>query len=130
MPAQEGGQRIPPDEKAMNRDELEEDLTTKEMSALRRTERADKASRVIRDGIVGEAFEAVRQEIFEAIQRASMETNVDGLRRSLHLIDKVQGLLEHWIKDGKLAQHDIDYLAQEREKLGLMGKLRTFRRPA
>jgi hypothetical protein len=105
-------------------EQIAESLSAQEDVALQRLDRAAKAQQLMENGLVAEAFQGVREAMLAEIERAPLATNIDALRKGLWCLSEVKKLVEKHIETGKIAQKDMAHIRQQRERLGIMNRLR------
>lgn len=91
------------------------------MSLEKDLERGAKAEKLLNDETLSDAFESVRQAIFQKIEQTPLrdDEGLKDLRRMLKLLRDLRVNLEQAIRDGKLA---AEALKMEKER-----KVRLFR---
>ena len=84
--------------------------------------KASKAAQLLNDETLQEAFDNVRQAIFNKIEQTPLrdDEGLRQLRMMLKLLRDVRANLEHALRDGKLAAEELKI---EKER----GKVRLFR---
>lgn len=89
---------------------LEKDLT-----------RGSKAEKLLKDKMLSEAFDAVRQAIFERIEKTPLrdDEGLRDLRRMLKLLKDVRANLEAAVRDGKLAAEDLKRTRERNSRFGV-----------
>lgn len=92
------------------------------MNEAERIDRAVKADKLLNDPLLNEAFDNVRQAIFETIEHTPIRDaeGLTSLRLSLKLLQDVRANLKQVLNDGKVAEFRIEQ--QKRE-----AKLRDFK---
>jgi hypothetical protein len=89
---------------------LEKDLT-----------RGSKAEKLLKDKMLSEAFDAVRQAIFDRIEQTPLrdDEGLRDLRRMLKLLKDVRANLEAAVRDGKLAAEDLKLTRERNSRFGV-----------
>jgi hypothetical protein len=105
-------------------EQIAAELSAQEDVALQRLDKAAKAKQAMDSGVVAEGFAAVRARLLDEIVRAPLATNVDNLRLAVTLLDEVKTAILKHIETGKIAQKDMAHIRQQRERLGIMNRLR------
>lgn len=92
------------------------------MNEAQKIDRAVKVDKLLNDPLLSEAFDNVRQAIFDTIERTPVR-DIEGLtslRLSLKLLQDVRANLRQVLNDGKVAEFRIEQ--QKRD-----AKLRDFK---
>lgn len=85
--------------------------------------RAARASALLNDGLLKEAFELLEKEYITAWKEAFGPRDTDARERMWHAIQvlgKVQGHLQKAINDGKIARAQLDELTGAKKKLSVV----------
>ena len=93
-----------------------------EIALNRAAERGARAQRLLEDNLLAEAFAMLDAEYTKA-WRATAARDTDARERlwqAVNVLRKVKDHLTKIVSDGKLAQREIDQLAQRRKRFGMI----------
>ena len=91
---------------------------TDEIKLIRQTSRAARATALLNDELLVEAFAASRQQLIDAIimSRDDASDLREARYRDIKALERVQEHLKSMVIDGKLAQKELDQLAGKRRR--------------
>jgi hypothetical protein len=83
-----------------------------EIEAKNMVRRADHAERILKDPLINEAFDAIRDNIFKKISVSSFgqKDEREDLYRMLRAVESFEGQFKKYINDGKLAKNRLKEL--------------------
>lgn len=89
------------------------------MTLERDLEQGAKAEKLLKDETLAEAFENVRQAIFQKIEQTPLRDHegLADLRRMLKLLRDVRANLERALRDGKLAARELEIQKDRKVRL-------------